>query len=245
MGAPPRAPWPPVPLSIAAPPGISPPLRAERPGFAIFALKVTVSPGERRCRQPSGVRTSASPEQSAAVGSLCQGPVAASPVPRPSGLMSASSSLVHKSGCSHRLDGPSPPQAAGEDPTLRVLATGRSPLGGEGLGLLRVLRARARGPCFRAGHRVGLCGLNWMLGTVSEPSCDPFEGSCQFSWVTTAPPQTEKGQGRAQSPRYSAPQGTREGNLLALTHRGHPWVYSYPLPLPADCFRWHKSLAVL
>lgn len=130
MGAPPRAPWPPVPLSIAAPPGISPPLRAERPGFAIFALKVTVSSGERRCRQPSGVRTSASPEQSAAVGSLRQGPVAASPVPRPSGLMSASSSLVHKSGCSHRLDGPSPPQAAGEDPTLRVLATGRSPLGG-------------------------------------------------------------------------------------------------------------------
>lgn len=101
------------------------------------------------------------------------------------------------------------------------------------------------GSCFRARHRVGLCGLNWMLGTVSEPSCDPFEGSCQFSWVTTAPPQTEKGQGRAQSPRYSAPQGTREGNLLALTHRGHPWVYSYSLPLPADCFRWHKSLAVL
>lgn len=118
-------------------------------------------------------------------------------------------------------------------------------VGGGGLGLLRVLRARARGPCFRAGHRVGLCGLNWMLGTVSEPLCDPFEGSCQFSWVTTAPPQTEKGQGRAQSPRYSAPQGTREGNLLALTHRSHPWVYSYPLPLPADCFRWHKSLAVL
>ncbi|XP_048964503.1 actin-binding LIM protein 2 isoform X19 [Canis lupus baileyi] len=40
------------------------------------------------------------------------GPVAQSPISKLSGLMSALSLMVHKAGCSKRLEGPSPPQAA-------------------------------------------------------------------------------------------------------------------------------------
>lgn len=91
-----------------------------------------------------------------------------------------------------------------------------------------------------------------MLGTVSEPSCDPFGGSCQFSWVTTASPQTEKGQWRAQIPRDSAPQGTRGketclfcptvvilGVRRTLYHS--PWTVSGGITRSPCCDLWVDS----
>ena len=61
---------------------------------------------------------SARPGRSSTVALSCQGPVAQSPVSKLSGLMSALSLVVHKAGCSQRLEGLNPPQAAGKDPTL-------------------------------------------------------------------------------------------------------------------------------
>ena len=58
------------------------------------------------------------PERSSIVALSCQGPVAQSPISKLSGLMSVLSLVVHKGGCSKRLEGPSPPQAAGKEPTL-------------------------------------------------------------------------------------------------------------------------------
>eukprot|EP00069_Balaena_mysticetus_P004674 bmy_17471T0 len=52
------------------------------------------------------------PERSSIVALSCQGPVAQSPISKLSGLMSVLSLVVHKGGCSKRLEGPSPPQAA-------------------------------------------------------------------------------------------------------------------------------------
>lgn len=56
-------------------------------------------------------------ERSSTVTLSCQGPVAQSPISKLSGLMSVLSLVVHKAGCSKRLEGPSPPQAAGKKPT--------------------------------------------------------------------------------------------------------------------------------
>ncbi|XP_030886861.1 actin-binding LIM protein 2 [Leptonychotes weddellii] len=52
------------------------------------------------------------PERSSTMTLSCQGPVAQSPISKLSGLMSVLSLVVHKAGCSKRLKGPSPPQAA-------------------------------------------------------------------------------------------------------------------------------------
>lgn len=60
------------------------------------------------------------PERSSPVALSCQGPVAQSPVSKLSGLISVLSLVVHEAGCSNRLEGPSPPQAAGKEPTLGV-----------------------------------------------------------------------------------------------------------------------------
>lgn len=65
-------------------------------------------------------KMSVNPEHSSTVTLSCQGPVAQSPISKLSGLMSALSLMVHKAGCSKRLEGPSPPQAAGKEPTLGV-----------------------------------------------------------------------------------------------------------------------------
>ncbi|KAK2500515.1 hypothetical protein MC885_017300 [Smutsia gigantea] len=51
-------------------------------------------------------------ERSSVVASSCQGPVAQSPISKLTGLMSVLSLVVHKAGCSERLEGPSLPQAA-------------------------------------------------------------------------------------------------------------------------------------
>lgn len=61
---------------------------------------------------------SARPGWSSTVALSCQGPVAQSPVSRLSGLMSVLSVVVHKAGCSQRLEGLSPPRAAGKEPNL-------------------------------------------------------------------------------------------------------------------------------
>ena len=60
---------------------------------------------------------SAYPERSSTVTLSCQGPVAQSPISKLSGLMSVLSLVVHKAGCSKRLEGPSPLRAAGKKPT--------------------------------------------------------------------------------------------------------------------------------
>lgn len=69
----------------------------------------------------------------------CQGPVVQSPMSQLSGLMSVLSLVVRKAGRSKRLEGPSPPQAAGKEP--RHVLTTRGPCGGwEGPGVfLRLL----------------------------------------------------------------------------------------------------------
>lgn len=73
-------------------------------------------------------KTSVYPDRSSTVTLSCQGPVAQSPISKLSGLMSVLSLVVHKAGCSKRLEGPSPLQAAGKEPTLGVsLLWPRSP----------------------------------------------------------------------------------------------------------------------
>lgn len=112
------------------------PLRAERAEFFIFTLKITLSGKKERQVAVGSNETSAYPERSSTVALSCQGPVAQSPISQLSGLMSVLSLVVHKAGCSKRLEAPSPPQAAGKEPAPDVSARPRAPW--------RV--GRARGP---------------------------------------------------------------------------------------------------
>lgn len=113
------------------------------------------------------------PEPSSLVALSRQGPVAQSPISKLSGLMSVLSLVVHKAGCSKRLEGPSPPQAAGKEPTLGMSLlwprslwqvakdTGVSPLIVPCMGVSDLAWEAQDGSL-----------PNWMRRTVNLPSCD-------------------------------------------------------------------------
>lgn len=113
------------------------------------------------------------PEQSSTVALSCQGPVAQSPISKLSGLMSVLSLVVHKAGCSQRLEGLSPPQAAGKEPTLgaSLVSAARSPAsvsvaGGEGPWALPSVVPCMPGASGLARDAQDGSLLNWMLRTV-------------------------------------------------------------------------------
>lgn len=166
----------PLPLHHGAPhAGLAPVAvcRWRERGLSFHAANRCLSREKEKQRVVGNSEMSERPERSSTVTLSCQGPVAQSPVSKLSGLMSVLSLVVHKAGCSQRLEGLSPPQAAGKEPTLGAssVSAARSPAsvsvaGGEGPWALPFVVPCAHGVSGLARDAQDGSLLNWMLTTV-------------------------------------------------------------------------------